>query len=383
LREKIYNYQKSNRYFAQCANDIKEIAQDELVSLGAQEISSSYRGFYFNASPYDLYKINYRSSLINRVLAPLIRFNVHSDKYLYQTAKQIRWEHFLTPEKTFAVFAALSQSKIQHSKFAALRLKDAIADYFKEKFGKRPSVEKHNPDVWFNLFIENNYATISLDTSGGSLHRRGYRRETTQAPLSETLAASILTHSGWNGQTRLYDPFCGSGTILCEAWFKATNTPISFMRKNFGFMHLPDYDSKLWNKVKKAENSKIVHIENGLISGSDIQKDVVEIAKINSAVVDKYNKINIKEKDMFSIKHLKDTTIVCNPPYGLRLEKGKDLSSFYKNLGDFLKQNCQGSTAYIYFGERKYIKNIGLRASQKIPLKNAKLDGRLVKYELY
>jgi len=163
----MYNYQKSSRYFGQCADDIKELAAEELSELGALEISSSYRGLYFNADKKTLYKINFHSRLLNRVLAPLLSFDVHSDKYLYNTAMQINWEDFLSPENTFAVFASVTNSIINHSKFAALRLKDAIADYFKAKGGTRPSVDTRNPDIWFNLYIENNRAAISVDTSGG------------------------------------------------------------------------------------------------------------------------------------------------------------------------------------------------------------------------
>jgi len=379
----MYEYQQSERYFAQAADDIKDIVEAELLELGAVDTSISYRGIYFNADPESLYRINLHSRLINRVLAPLKTFNCHSDKYLYQVGQQIHWEDFLNPEQTLAVFASVTQSNINHSKFAALRLKDAIVDYFRERDGKRPSIDRRNPDLWLNVHIEKNVAIISVDTSGGSLHRRGYRVETIQAPMNETLAASIIRYTEWDGQTPIYDPLCGSGTFLCEAYLAATKTPSANLRSKFGFERLPDFDVELWAKVKKDANNQLEPIINNLIQGSDIDSKAVATAKINSAVIDPAAQIKIIQKDIFEIEKLENTTIVCNPPYGIRMEKEKDLSTFYKDIGDFLKQRCTNSTAFIYFGDRKYIKQIGLRSSKKWILSNGGLDGRLVKYEMY
>jgi putative N6-adenine-specific DNA methylase len=379
----MYEYQKSGRYFAQVADDIKDIAEAELLELGAEETSHSYRGIYFNAGPESLYRINLHSRLINRVLAPLKTFDCHSDNYLYQVGQQIHWEDFLNQEQTLAVFASVTQSNINHSKFAALRLKDAIVDYFRERDGKRPSIDTRTPDLWLNVYIEKNVATISVDTSGGSLHRRGYRMETTQAPMSETLAASIIRYAEWDGQTPLYDPFCGSGTLLCEAYLAATKTPSAHRRSKFGFERLPDFDAVLWAKIKKAAFNKIQPVSKNLIQGSDIDSKVVATAQKNSAVIDPTTQIKITQKDIFEIERIEDTTIVCNPPYGIRMQQKKDLGDFYKNLGDFLKQRCTNSTAFIYFGDRKYIKHIGLKSSNKWILSNGELDGRLVKYVMY
>ncbi|KAA3611355.1 MAG: class I SAM-dependent RNA methyltransferase [Calditrichaeota bacterium] len=379
----MYNYQKSYRYFAQVADDIKDIAEEELLSLGAKNTHLAYRGIHFTAEKESLYTINFNSRLINRVLAPIKTFACHSDQYLYKTAVKINWSDFLQTTDTFAVFATVSHSAIKHSKFAALRLKDAIADSFRENIGQRPSVDTRNPDVWINLHIENNEAVISIDTSGGSLHRRGYRRRSVQAPMVETLAAAIIKYSDWDGNTPLHDPFCGSGTILCEAFLKASATPASFLREKFGFEQLPDFDAKVWQQVKKDSLEKIVSISENLITGSDIALQAVKSSTYNSSLIDPKSLIKIVRKDVFEIESLENKTIIGNPPYGIRLNNEEDLSSFYKNFGDFLKQRCKGSTAYIYFGERKYIKNIGLKASWKKEISNGGLDGRLVKYELY
>ncbi|MCJ7812247.1 THUMP domain-containing protein [bacterium] len=379
----MYNYQKTKRYFAQVADDIKDIAEKELHSMEALETFPAYRGIYFTADPQVLYSVNYHSRLINRVLAPVISFNCHSDQLLYKKSLQVHWEDFLDTSQTFAVFATVSNSSINHSKFAALRLKDAVVDYFRERTGNRPSIDTINPDVWLNLYIESNKATISLDTSGGSLHRRGYRKETVQAPMIETLAAAIINYSGWDGSIPLYDPFCGSGTLLCEAYMHACHIPSAFLRRKFGFEMLPDFNSSLWKQIKMEGLKKIIHIPKSTIAGSDISFEATKFSIDNCSVIDKENVISIEQQDVFDIKHIEGKVIVCNPPYGIRMGKTTDLYSFYKNFGDFLKQRCHGSTAFIYFGERKYIKNIGLKPSWTKPLSAGGLDGRLVKYELY
>lgn len=379
----MYNYQKTNRYFAQAADDIKDIAEDELLTYGAQNISQAYRGIFFTANTKTLYTINYHSRLINRVLAPLISFNCRSDEVLYKRSLQVKWEDFLDPSKTFAVFASVTKSTINHSKFASLRLKDAIADYFRNRTGKRPSIDTREPDVWFNLYIENNEATISVDTSGGSLHRRGYRKQSVQAPMIETLAATIINYSGWDGKSPLCDPFCGSGTLLCEAYMFASKTPTSIFRKKFGFERLPDFNLSLWKKIKEDALEKIIPVKKGAIAGSDISSDAVKASIENCKVIDKENVIEIENYDVFDIDKIDGSLIICNPPYGIRMGKTDDLGDFYKKFGDFLKQRCKNSTAFIYFGDRKYIKNIGLKPSWKRPLSNGGLDGRLVKYELY
>ena len=379
----MYNYQKSNRYFAQVADDIKNIAGDELQLLGAQNISQAFRGIYFTADTKTLYRINYHSRLVNRVLAPLVSFHCNSDTVLYKKSLRVQWDDFIDPSKTFAVFASVNHSSIRHTKFAALRLKDAVADFFREKTGKRPSIDTHNPDLWLNLYIENDEAVISIDTSGGSLHRRGYRKKSIEAPMIETLAAAIINYTEWDSSIPLYDPFCGSGTLLCEAFMKAANIPPAYLRQKFGFEMMPDFNQPLWSEVKKESLKEIKSLPKGLIAGSDISHQAVKAALTNCSVIDKENLIKIEQQNVFDIENLEKKVIVCNPPYGFRMGKAEKLGNFYKKFGDFLKKRCNGSVAYIYFGERKFIKNIGLKPSWKKPLQNGGLDGRLVKYKLY
>lgn len=380
----MYIYQKTNRYFAQTADDLTDLAAREIETLGGTGVKASYKGIYFTASQENLYLINYKSRLINRILAPLCCFDCHSDRYLYKKSKQINWSDFIKFDQTFAVFSTVVNSKIRHSKYASLLVKDAVADFFRETYrNKRPSVDTKDPDLWINLYIDNNKATLNLDTSGGSLHRRGYRKKTVDAPMIETLAAAIIILAEWNGRTPIYDPFCGSGTFLCECYLQARNIPAAILRQKFGFQRLPDYKEKLWQKIRNACLKSVVKIDKGLISGSDISIDAVKTARYNCAVIDNDSIINIRQSNVFQIQTCQNKIIVCNPPYGIRLKKHKNLSEFYKKFGDFLKQKCKNSTAFIYFGEREYIKNIGLKPSWKKPLHNSGLDGRLVKYELY
>jgi putative N6-adenine-specific DNA methylase len=242
----MYEYQKNSRFFAQVSDGIKELAVQELSGLGARNVSPAYRGIYFDADRETLYRINYFSRLVSRILAPLIWFRCHSTDQLFKKAKQIRWTDFMTPGNTFAVFSNVSNSKIKNSHYVSLRLKDGIVDSFREVSGERPSVDVRSPDIWLNIHIENNEAIISLDTSGGSLHRRGYRKDAIEAPMQETVAASIIRLSEWDGSVPLYDPMCGSGTLLSEALMHYCRIPSGLFREHFGFQHLPDYDKTLW-----------------------------------------------------------------------------------------------------------------------------------------
>jgi len=379
----MYIYQQTNRYFAQVAEDIKALAAAELLALGAEEMQDAYRGLHFSAETDALYRINHQSRLVSRVLAPLASFPCPSADLLYQQAAQIHWEDFLAVSGTFAVFATVSQSAITHSQFAALRLKDAVADAFRRRHGQRPSVDTRSPDVWLNLHIQNNQATISLDTSGGSLHRRGYRKKSVAAPMVETLAAAVIRLTEWDGRRPLVDPFCGSGTLLCEAYMKASGTPAGILRPHFGFERMPDYKDALWQQVKREGLNQRTLTPPGLISGSDVDPAAVQAARTNADAITRNHQMTIEQRDAFGIPAIEDKVIVCNPPYGIRLGPKDDLAAFYRRLGDFLKQRCRHSEAFIYFGERAYIKHLGLKPSWKKPLATGGLDGRLVKYELY
>jgi putative N6-adenine-specific DNA methylase len=379
----VYEYQKDNRYFAQIADSLKEAGAGELVELGAADVRPEFSGIHFKADQSTLYRINYLSRLLSRCLAPLTSYACPDTDTLYRRAKRIKWEDFFTQGKTFAIAGNVSDSTISHSKYAALRLKDAVVDYFKETSGRRPNVSVRNPDIQFNLHIRHDQAVISLDISGGALHRRGYREETVAAPMQETVAAAIIRISQWDGSVPLYDPMCGSGTLLCEALMRCSNIPAGVYRNRFGFECLPDFKRGVWQQVKKTADEKIRELPQGLIAGSDVSAEAVAAARTNLMGLHNGNNVCIERIDFRKLPVLEKCVIVTNPPYGIRMGGNQDLEKFYRELGDFLKQKCKGSAAFVYFGERQYIKKIGLKASWKKPIKAGGLDGRLVKYDLY
>ncbi|MFH1580883.1 MAG: THUMP domain-containing protein, partial [Pseudomonadota bacterium] len=274
-----YQYQEDCHYFAMVADGLKEAGAEELSELGAEDVRPEFSGIHFRADKSTLYRINYLTRLLSRCLAPLISFDCHDTDTLYQKAKQIEWEDFFAEGNTFAVSGNVSDSEISHSKYAALRLKDAVADYFKEKTGQRPDVSARNPDILLNLHIRHDKAVISLDTSGGALHRRGYREETVSAPMQETVAAAIIRFSEWDGSVPLYDPLCGSGTLLCEALMRYSNIPAGVFRNRFGFEFLPDFDGAVWKQVKKEADGHIRELPKGLIAGSDVSAEAVSAAR--------------------------------------------------------------------------------------------------------
>ncbi|MGD8412930.1 MAG: THUMP domain-containing protein [Candidatus Latescibacterota bacterium] len=380
-----YEYLRSRRFFAQTADGLEALAAEELERLGATDAKTAFRGVYFTADPDGLYRINYSSSLITRVLAPLVTFDCHSARYLYKTARNIDWSDFLDPSDSFAVSANVSNSAIRHSQYAALRVKDAMVDQFRDRTGKRPDVDTREPDVWINLFLHHNRAVLSFDTSGGSLHRRGYRLESVEAPMQETVAAAVVVLSGWDGSRRLYDPMCGSGTLLCEAALRYCRIPPGYLRARrdkFGMERLPGFDPYVWKAVRRAEDEKIRPLAEGLIGGSDQSAAAVAAAAANTGAIPHGDRIQLKQSKFEDLPPVENAVLVCNPPYGLRIGRSGagDLAG---RFGDFLKQRCKGSEAYVYFGKRELIKHIGLRATWKKPLKTGALDGRVVKYELY
>ena len=379
----VYLYQQDRRYYAKVADGLQEAGMAELAELGAEDIRPEFSGIHFQAEKSTLYRINYLTRLLSRCLAPLISFSCPDTDTLYQRAEQIEWRDFFGEDQTFAVWGNVSDSSISHSNYAALRLKDAVVDYFKERTGMRPNVSVKNPDVLLDLHIRKNTATISLDISGGALYRRGYREASVSAPMQETIAAAMIRFSGWDGSAPLYDPLCGSGTLLCEALMRYGNIPAGVFRNRFGFEWLPDFDGAVWKRIKKEAAEHIQEPPKGLIGGSDVSEAAVRAARTNLMGLHYGNRVTVERRDFRNLSPLTEHVIVTNPPYGIRMGGDDNLDIFYRNFGDFLKQKCKGSAAFVYFGERKYIQMIGLKASWKKPIKTGGLDGRLVKYEIY
>jgi len=378
-----YLYQKTNHYFGQLASGAEKCGEAELKELGATNIKPGYLGVYFCANQRTLYDIVYRTRIFSRILAPLIVFDCHSDKYLYKTAQNIDWSDFLTLTKTLAITSNVADSNIRNSQYAGQVLKDAIVDQFRDKTGERPNVDTRNPDLQLNLYIHENKARISVDLGGGSLHKRGYRAESVEAPMQETLAAAIIRLSEWHGERPLHDPFCGSGTLLCEAFMKQCNIPAAYLRKKFGFLRLPDFDAAVWNQIKTKANAEITEMDGELIKGSDISAGAVKAVRANRKALPGGEAIKVRRADFHDMEGFDNTTIVTNPPYGIRLGDKEVAVALLKEFGDFLKQKCTGCAAFIYYGDASLVKKLGLKPEWKQPLRNGGLDGVLCKYELY
>jgi len=381
--DRLFSYRKNWRFFAQIGEGLEEEGARELTELGAVEPAPAFRGVHFGADFPTLCRINYQTRLCTRILAPLISFDCHSTKYLYKTAVQLPWEELLGPDGTMAVAATVAHSAINHSKYAALCLKDALADHYMELYQRRPNVDRDHPDLQLNLHIDRNRAVISLDTSGSSLHRRGYRQESVAAPIQETLAAAIIRLSGWDGSRPLVDPFCGSGTLLCEALMHQARIPAAYLRQRFGFESLPDFKRPEWERERRRLDRLYREVAPGLISGFDLDRTAVKASRTNLSLLPGGREVGVAKADFRELESLENTVIVANPPYGIRLGDQESSGSLLKEFGDFLKWRCRGAEVYLYFGRKEMLKQIGLRPAWKKPLKNGGLDGVLAKYLLY
>ena len=379
----MFEYQKDNKFFAQVTGMMEELCEQELIELGATKTERAYRGIYFEADIETIYKINYTSRLISRVLAPLLTFYCDNPNVLLKTAESINWEELFPVNKTFAISASVSNSKITNSLYASLRLKDGIADYFRTKFGKRPDVDTANPDIRFNLHIEKDRAVISLDTSGESLHKRGYRLLAGEAPMQETLAAAIIRISKWDGEKPLLDCMCGSGTIAAEALMHYCRIPAQKLRTKFGFLNMPEFDKKVWENIKENFDKEIRPLPKGIIHGSDRSAEAIKVAQANLSRLPFYESVDLSCKSFQQIKQFENGVLITNPPYGIRLGKMEEVQDLYKELGDFIKQKCTGTSAFIYTGEPTLRKHIGLKTTRRIPLANGKLEGVLLQIDSY
>jgi putative N6-adenine-specific DNA methylase len=378
-----YLYEKDSRYFAQVAETAKKLAGQELQELGAGNLSYVFRGIWFTASKHDFYRITSQARLLSRVLIPLATFACKGKDDLYKEARKIRWEELMTLKQTFSIAASISESSITHSNFAGLRVKDAIADYFRDRTNRRPNVDPKNPFVMIHVHIHRDMATLSLDASVGPLYKRGYRDAAVSAPMQETVAAAIIRMSGWDGTMPLYDPMCGSGTLLAEALMAYCRIPAQVFRTRFGFEQLPDFDPQVWEDVQQKATQAIRPLPPGLIAGSDIAQQAVTAARTNLMGLHYGANVTVEQKDFREIDGMENTLIVTNPPYGIRMGKDSDLKAFYRDFGTFLRERCRQCTALVYFGEPRFIKHVPLAPRWKEPLIIGGLDGKLVKYELH
>ncbi len=371
-------------YFATVARGLEPIAAQELERLGAKEVRPDFTGVHFVGDKAMLYRVNLWARTIFRVLVPLREFYCPNSDILYREVQKISWDQYLQPHNTLAVNCTGGNQKLNHTHFTALQVKNAIVDQQRRKSGQRSSVDAENPDVSINVHIHQDRCILSLDSSGTSLHRRGYRQAMGKAPLKESLAAALLDMANWDASLPFLDPLCGSGTLPLEAGLKALNIAPGLFRKKFGFESFPDFDEQLWQKLlKEAKNSQIRDLK-ALISGSDRDPDVLAQARSNAQQCGIAHQIKLTQTELSQLEAPADCgVIICNPPYGERLGEVQELGALYKTLGDIFKQRFKGWTAFVLTGNKELAKKVGLRASRRIPVYNGALACTLLKYELY
>ncbi|ESU26617.1 modification methyltransferase [Flavobacterium limnosediminis JC2902] len=360
----------------------EEILAKELQQLGAQNVEMGTRMVSFVGDKGFMYKANLALRTALKILKPIYQFRAFNEASLYKGIQGIDWSQYLNAHQAFVVDVTLHSEHFNHSQFVALKTKDAIVDQFRDKFGKRPSIDKDFPDLRINIHIDRDQCSVSLDSSGDSLHHRGYKTATNIAPINEVLAAGMLLLSGWDGQGDFIDPMCGSGTILAEAAMIACNIPANINRKEFAFERWSDWDNELFDQIMNSLMKKVKEFHY-TITGYDKAPSAVMKAKdnIKNANLDEY--VKISERNFFDTE--KETRgplhMVFNPPYGERLDI--EMERFYREIGDTLKQSYPGTNAWFITANLEALKFVGLKPSRKIKLFNGKLEARLVKYEMY
>ncbi|MFY9244043.1 MAG: class I SAM-dependent RNA methyltransferase [Polaribacter sp.] len=362
---------------------LEGVLAEELKNLGAKDIEESIRSVSFKGDVGFMYKANIALRTAIRILKPIKVTKIYDEEDLYDSVKKIKWENYLDVDGTFAIGAVSNSKNLpNHSHYIALKSKDAIADYFRDKFDKRPNVDLDYPDLKIHIHINKDLLTISLDSSGDSLHKRGYRTATNIAPINEVLAAGMVLLSGYTGDENFIDPMCGSGTILIEAAMIANNIPANINRKHFAFENWKDYDEDLYFTIQDALLKKI-RSSHFKIMGFDKAPSAVQKAKDNVISANLEEFIGVHHVNFFnSTKEVfGKTTILFNPPYGERLNV--DTQEFYKKIGDTLKHNYPGSTAWFITSDIEALKHVGLRTSKRLELRNGDLNCKFVRYDLY
>ncbi len=372
----------SESFTAKTMVGLEGVLAEELKNIGANQIIPGNRLVHFKGTFETMMRANYECRTALRILYPVASFVIHSQEQLYRKASAIRWEDFFSTKQTFAVEEVVHDSVFNHTKFAALRLKDAIVDRFRKKSNQRPSVDTAHPDIKINLHISEKKVTISFDSSGDSLHKRGYRTITGRAPINEVLAAGLIKLSEWNEESDFYDPMCGSGTLLIEALMAAKKIPAGYYKSGFGFQNWHFISQDSFKEIKAQADQRIIE-SPAQIFGSDIMSRAVENTIQNAKNAELNNHLSVKRRDFFKLQPLQNQGIlITNPPYDERMDED-DINAFYKNIGDALKNHFQGFTAWIISGNLDALKNIGLRSSKRIVLYNGPIESRFAKYELY
>lgn len=361
----------------------EDILEKELRQLGAMKVEKGIRSVSFSGDKGFMYKANLCLRTALKILKPIYSFRVRNEKEYYEKLYNYAWEDFFPSSYTFAVEVTLATDLFHHSQYMTLRAKDAIVDRFRNKIGKRPNVDTLHPDIQIFIHIQkDNQVIVSLDTSGASLHHRGYRTQTNIAPINEVLAAGILLLSGWQGQSDFLDPMCGSGTLLIEGAMIACNIPANLYRKEFAFEKWADYDVDLFETIFDSCLNKAKEFPYKMI-GYDKAPSAVSKARENVKNARLSDYISVEHKDFFKTQKQANTALFMafNPPYGERLEI--EATAFYKQIGDTLKQYYTNTQAWFITSNLEALKSVGLHPSHKIKLFNGKLESRLVNYNIY
>jgi putative N6-adenine-specific DNA methylase len=370
------------RFVAKTLYGLEEVLSEELINLGAIKVQAVNRAVLFNGDMDLLYRVNYCVRTALSVLMPIAEFRIRSKEDLYKAGSKIEWDKYLDADDTLSIVPVINSPHFGHTGYPGLILKDAIVDSFRNKTGRRPSIDSENPRVLINLHISNDQVTISLDSSVIPLFKRGYRQDQSLAPLNEVLAAGILLLSGWKVSASLTDPMCGSGTIPIEAALIARNIPPGKFRKFFGFQRWKDFDSVLYEKIKLECNSQI-RPSPVKISGSDISEQAAGYAISNIEKAGLTDDISIEVSDFKNLRSMDEKGYVfLNPPYGQRIQP-KEIDLLYGMIGSTLKHSFPGTTAWLITSNKESLKHVGLKPKEKHVLFNGALECTLLKYEMY
>lgn len=360
---------------------LEPVLAKELTQLGANEVQIGRRMVSFMGDKEMMYRANFQLHTAIRILKPIKHFKALSADDVYREVQKIDWSEYIGLDKTFAVDSVVFSEEFRHSKFVAYKVKDAIVDQFREKTGKRPNISVANPDIRLNIHIAEDKCTLSLDSSGESLHRRGYRQESVEAPLNEVLAAGMILMTGWQGETDFIDPMCGSGTLLVEAALIAHNMAPGLFRKEYAFEKWPDFDSDLFDRIYNDDSSEREFTHH--IYGYDVDIKAVNTARLNVRAAGLLNDITVEEADFKNFTQPKEKSIiVTNPPYGERIST-PDLLGTYKMIGERLKHQFLNNDAWILSYREECFDQIGLKPSIKISVYNGSLECEFRKYQIF
>lgn len=379
----MFEYRKENRYFAQITGSLELIVKKELQELGANDIEISRGGCHFSADDKTLYKIILMAKTTQRILAPLVKFDCYSTKYLgILCYKDIHWSQLFNVDESFGIITNIKDSIITNSLYAGQIMKDAICNQFILKYEKRPNFSLKNPDILFNLHIEENKATISLDLTGSSMHKRGYKITSVKSSIQETIAAALLRESKWDGSQKLLDFMCGSGTFLGEAILQYCRLPNDLIKSNSNLKRLPNFNEKLWQEVKDEIEKNKRPLPKSLIYGNDISPTAAMATKENLGNLP-YNKhVIIENRNFKDIKFIKDCTIIINPPYDNKYDDQNTLKDLYKDLGDFFREKCQNCQIFLLVGDAKFISALKIKPLWEKSIRTGPITSSFIKLEI-